>query len=273
MGFDDAAAFVFDSPYYHPLATTLPIPSVYRYADRMREFAGVTAAMLDTQQKTIRDSSLVLHTSEALASDMQDRAGPVLSLPNGVDLEPYLDKPAPPDELSGIRRPRIVYCGAFEKWFDAPLVAEAARQRRNVSFVMIGDTRPLGNALSGHPNIHMTGRIPHDRVAAFLCHADIGLIPFKPDGPEGLVEAINPLKLYEYCAAGLPVIAYRSREFERLDAPVSRYESVQGFIEAIDRLLTETGLEPSRRDERIRWAAGHSWDKRAEALEAAIASL
>ena len=271
-GFDRAAALVFDSPFYHPLVSALAIPGVYRYADRMSKFAGVTQAMLDMQERVIREAALVIYTADALAADLAQRSGPVLNLPNGVDLEPYLvtqDEPAP---LAPLPRPRVVYSGAFEAWFDAELVAEAAQRMPGVQFVLIGDAAALRHRFSNLPNIHMTGRIPHEQVAPFLQHCDVGIIPFRRDGDNGLVEAINPLKLYEYCAAGLPVVAYRSPEFDRLEAPVIGYDTLDGFVAGMERALADAAHDAVRTNQRI-WAAEHSWSGRAAALDEAIKSI
>ena len=235
----------------------------------MSKFAGDVQAMLDMQERVVREAALVIYTADALAADLAQRSGPVLNLPNGVDLEPYLlahDEPAP---LAPLRRPRVVYSGAFEAWFDAELVAEAAQRMPSVQFVLIGDAAALRHQFSSLPNIHMTGRIPHEQVAPFLQHCDVGIIPFRRDGENGLVEAINPLKLYEYCAAGLPVVAYRSPEFDRLGAPVLGYDTVDDFVASIERALAESAHDAVRENQRI-WAAEHSWAGRAAAFEAAL---
>jgi hypothetical protein len=46
------------------------------------------------------------------------------------------------------------------------------------------------------------------------------------------------LKLYEYLAAGLPVVATRWRELERLQSPAALCESPEQFVAAIEGAVT-----------------------------------
>ncbi len=78
------------------------------------------------------------------------------------------------------------------------------------------------------------------------------------------------MKVYEYLAAGLPVIA----------TPLPALADVAGVLTAPDadgivRLLDEAlaNDSPERRAERSRAAAAHSWDRRLEEIAAAIDAL
>jgi glycosyltransferase involved in cell wall biosynthesis len=77
----------------------------------------------------------------------------------------------------------------------------------------------------------------------YLRAADVGLIPFDVRNHPTLVHSIHPLKLYEYLAAGLPVVATRWRELERLQSPATLCESIEQFVTAIEGCVTR---EPQR---------------------------
>jgi glycosyltransferase involved in cell wall biosynthesis len=270
-GFSEASVLFFDSPLFFPLAQAAGIRSVYRYADRMSEFNEVTPAMLRLQDRVFQEADLVIHTARALKADFASRTGPSLYLPNGVDVDAYETVGPEPDELSAIPRPRIVYSGAVERWFNSRLVVEAARRMTDVHFVLIGRVSSGYAPLKDQPNIHLLGQKPFSRIPEFLGHCQVGIIPFDKAGMPELVEAINPLKLYEYCAAGLPVVGYQSEEIAALDAPVSTFETANGFVQALRRELASDG--PAKKESRRRWAAAASWDKRTEELEHALDCL
>lgn len=58
--------------------------------------------------------------------------------------------------------------------------------------------------MEAEPNIHLLGHRDHRDLPAALRGADVGLIPYAINE---LTSSIFPMKVYEYLAAGLPVIA------------------------------------------------------------------
>jgi glycosyltransferase involved in cell wall biosynthesis len=73
-------------------------------------------------------------------------------------------------------------------------------------------------AARGLPGIVFTGALPHTAMPAALCAADIGVAPFDAmrHGPLRLGFFWSPLKIYEYMAAGLPVVAPAIPRLSRL---------------------------------------------------------
>jgi glycosyltransferase involved in cell wall biosynthesis len=88
------------------------------------------------------------------------------------------------------------------------------RGRRDVDAVLIGDGPELPRARSeaaGIDGITFTGALPHAQMPACLAAADIGVAPFDTAAHPPLQLAFywSPLKVFEYMAAGLPVVAPR----------------------------------------------------------------
>ena len=69
--------------------------------------------------------------------------------------------------------------------------------------------RACAQAAAGVHGIVFTGALPHDRLPAALAAADIGVAPFDlgAHAPLSLGFYWSPLKIFEYMAAGLPVVA------------------------------------------------------------------
>jgi len=270
-GFENASAFLFDSPYFYPLARALGIKSVYRLADRLQHFPEVTPAMLALQEEVIARSDLVVYTARVLANDLAARSGPALYLPNGVDLRAYARRHPKPPELSSIPTPRVIYSGTVGPWFDAEIVSKAARDCPDIQFIILGKVIVKHPRLESLPNVHFIGEVPFQRVPEFLEHCQASIIPFDVMRMPDLVGGINPLKLYEYCAAGLPVVSYVSEEIDAMAAPIRGYRTHDEFVAGIRAALQDNGEDA--RQQRLAWAQTASWEVRAAALAGAISSL
>ncbi len=191
----------------------------------------------------------------------------VLLLPNGVDLGAF---PVPAGTRAAGDRPTIGYVGALGPWFDVEAVEAAARALPGWSFRLAGQVEdPEVAALAGLPNLETVGEIPFGDVPGFLAGLDVALVPFR-DLP--LTRAVDPVKLYEALAMGLPVVARRLPETERWAEPlVYLYDDPEGFVRQVRRAVAEQSPEIAR--ERRRVAEGESWDRRAATLLESVRAL
>jgi glycosyltransferase involved in cell wall biosynthesis len=250
------------------LARRLRIPLVYDRIDLHAGFPGVPAGIESVEARLIREADLVCATAGALAERPREVSPKVLLLPNGVDLGAF---PAPAAVRGADAAEATVgYVGALGPWFDVEAVAAAARACPQWRFRLAGQVEdPEVAALSGLPNLETVGEIPFTDVARFLAGLDVALVPFR-DLP--LTRAVDPVKLYEALAMGLPVVARRLPETERWAEPlVYLYDDPEGFVRQVRRAVEERSPETAR--ERRRVAEGESWDRRADALLRAVGGL
>ena len=180
-----------------------------------------------------------------------------------------------------------VFAGAFRSWHGAIHLVEAvarlrARGRTDIGAVLIGDgaERPrVMAAAAGIDGILFTGAIPHDRMPAALAAADIGVAPFDigAHAPLSLGFYWSPLKMFEYMASGLPVVA---PAVDRIPSLVEHgregvlYEPSAGHADALGTALAEL-TDPQRRKTmgtaaRDRAVRDYSWAAHCRALETAI---
>ncbi len=267
-GFDRPDLMVIDGPIGAPLIDMLsPRRSVLRLLDRLRGFASTTPAMLGAMERAARRVDLVTYSAKDLSVDVDElQPRQRLHLANGVDAAHFLKLRPIPAEYGSIPEPRAVYVGAMAQWFDFDLVASAARRRPRISFVMIGPADLARRRLPELPNLHVIGARPWAELPGYLQHAAVGLIPFDVRNHRDLVRGVNPLKLYEYAAAGLPVVSMAWPELRKLDAPIELAEDSDGFIDAIDRMVTK----PPSAAALMAFAAQHDWSAVLDRLLSAV---
>ena len=151
------------------------------------------------------------------------------------------------------RRIVIIFVGAFRTWHGVHHLLRAMdqlRERGRDAFhaVLIGDgpERPRAEAevrARGLANVTLLGPRPHDQIPAYLAAADIGVAPFdlSAHAPLALTFYWSPLKVFEYMAAGLPVVAPdipRLRAVIRPDEDGLLYHAArpEALADALERL-------------------------------------
>jgi glycosyltransferase involved in cell wall biosynthesis len=248
------------------LSRQLGCPLVYDRIDLHAGFPGVPAEIEEVEAELIRAADLVLATASALAERPRALGARVLFLPNAADLRTF--SPRLRDGAPG--EVRIGYVGALGPWFDSEALRHAARAFPDWRFRLAGRVEaPEVAALSGLPNVELAGEIPFREVPGFLAGLGVALVPFR-DLP--LTRAVDPVKLYEALAMGLPVVARRLPETERWSEPlVYLYETPEDFVRQVRRAVEEDS--PERRAERSRAAQSESWDRRSEELLSELRSF
>ena len=153
-----------------------------------------------------RRADVVLACSSTLtgiASQWNDRTHHV---PNAVE-PPGPPLPVPP-ELEQLPRPIYGYAGTLhESRLDIDLIVAAARAGPPATFAFLGPDLLSPSArreLFSPPNVRYLGVQPHSRVRAFLEGFDVCLIPHRVTE---FTRSLDPLKLYEYLAAGRPIVS------------------------------------------------------------------
>lgn len=210
--------------------------TVLRIADWNPGFRAVPAPILEMERKLLSEADLVITSAKALEERLRSFRGgrPLCTIRNGVDISFWSAPSESPPEYRHIPFPRAVYVGAFDDWFDLPLLEELARALPYVSFVMIGASDRIQSLVKDRlPNIYWLGVRPRNQVRAYLHDAQVGMIPFKRNE---LIECVCPLKLYEYMACGLKVVSTRWEELERMNSPA---RLANGTAEWIDFLREE----------------------------------
>jgi len=266
FGFSEVDVLLVDSPSLAGLQKHVKARVMgYRATDLYGEQIGVD--INDIERELALRADFLIGTSvpvmDRLSSLAPSKA--VYLLENGVDYD-FFSKPMnPPPEYGEILPPRLVYAGAFDDRFGYAVVTTLADTLPHANVVLIGPyPKDASRLLGGRGNLHLLGPRSYARLPAYFQHADIGLLPLS-NHPAN--DGRSPMKLYEYGASGLPVVASRTIELARRNLDFTRLaNSPREFAEQVGRLLenSEERFEISRFAKAA--SASHSWTRIAERL-------
>jgi len=235
------------------------------------------AAVRAAERELLRRSDLVLVNSTALVSDKSMMAKRVELLYSGVDVEHFRRALDPhtviPEDLARLPKPVIGFLGAVDRYkVDVQLVHYCATHSPNMTFALIGpvgwsgDTTP--HDLPQAPNLVYLGRREYHTLPAYLKGCAVAMIP---NARNAYTLPNFPMKLFEYFAAGKPVVATRLPALEPFAELVSLAETPEAFRLQLLQALRDNS--PTATEARLAVARQHSWPACAERVEGLLAAL
>jgi glycosyltransferase involved in cell wall biosynthesis len=238
---------------------------VYHCADDYANVHGFPNTLPVLEAELCRQADLVVTTSETLCDARRQFNPNTHWVPNGADIEHFSQRPPVAPDVSDLLKPIVGFVGGLSEWVDIDLIGQLADARPSWSFVLIGPHGTAVSPLRNRPNIRLLGPRQYKSLPAYMAAMDVGLIPFKRSP---VTYHADPIKAYEYLAAGLPVVATDMPALRRLAHVIRLADSLDGFLTQIDAALREG--RDARSAERRAEAARHSWDSRFKAIDALL---
>lgn len=236
---------------------------VYYCVDDHAEFSGYNKEqVLNDEEDLCRRADLVVTTSLALQEAKKHLNPNTILVPHGVDYEHFAQAVsndlAVPKDIADIGHPRLGFFGLIRDWVDLGLLGEVARRRPDWHIVLLGDSTVDLSVYKNLSNMHFLGRKPYEELPAYCRQFDVGLIPFQVNE---LTRAVNPIKLREYLAAGLPVVSTPMPEVEQYNQLISIADSADAFMTAVEAALAD---DPTHQKTKARTLAmrGETWSEK-----------
>jgi UDP-galactopyranose mutase len=216
------------------------------------------------ENRVLARADVVFAWSEPIRERLAARHPNVRLATAAVELEP-LEAVA---ETPGEER-TAVFAGALGFRFDERLAAEAARLLPDWTLLLAGPADDeASRALTGLPNVQLTGRFEHGDLPALLARGAVALIPYRRNA---FTDMLVPVKLVEYLAAGRPVVSTPMRAAEGFADVVTFASGAEPFAEAVRSAARDDSPEARRR--RLERVRPYSWERRIDELEAAIEAV
>ena len=243
----------------------------YDFNDHPLQFAGVPAWAEGSLARALARADFVIAVSAHYARQLATRVtAPVVLLGNGVEYAHFATpRGAASPALAAVPRPRVGYMGKVSHFLDFD-VLERLAAAGDFELVILGplpdETRASVDRLRRAPHAHVLGEVPYADVPAALAALDVALIPFRAN--DRFTVGINPNKLYQYWAAGLPIVSSPMSDIATEGRTLSFAATPDAFVAAVRERLAAP-CDPAAARARAR---AHDWDAIADRLDAMLAS-
>ena len=249
----------------------------FDYIDDAFGFTDLPDYIHDLWLTTLQAADVITVTSPTLNRIVRhaapSEASKVHTVTNGVEYEKFTQsQPEPPPlDLPPGDTPLIGYIGSVYPWLDFDLLEEILKSLRASTLVLVGREHPevgrMISRLSTYENFLSLGTRPYADVPKYLRRFEVGIIPFRKTR---LTAAVNPVKLYEYSACGLPTVTTDfSPDLAGFEDLIYVAHSRREFITHLGSAL-ERAKDELFRNELMRFARQNDWDRKASAIRTLI---
>lgn len=234
------------------------------------------STMSEFERRMLAKADLVIVVSPKLFENKKAFNNETYLVPNAVDYKIYSkamdSNTTPPDEMLRLTRPIIGYSGLVAGKLDFKLLNLLSRIKSNWSIVLIGtiDARHCSEdiqKLKQAKNVYLLGNKDISQVPNYIKMFDVCLAPYRVNEHS---HNMSPLKIYDYLAAGKPIVTTDFPAARSFDKVIYVSESRKQFIQYVEQALAEH--DPSLKLKRQKIASQNTWDDRIEQISQLIQS-
>lgn len=268
------AVFMIFSPYllsWIPYLKSKGVKIIYWCLDRWEKL-GWPDVPFETEIALIKQADGLLATAKPLQKFIQQHTVQCCQwIPNGFPLEAFssdqqpqkaaLESNIPSDWKKGQALTFIYWGNLANHWLNWDWLVKIVQKHPEWQFNLIGNVREPVKSQMSYPNIAFLGEKENTALMQYGRLADFGVIHFMENEA---IEAVNPVKVYEYLACGLPVISTPMPELYQMPGvfQAKRLDEVEA---AVQQILDMTSEEKMTLDKaRQNFLATASWESRAK---------
>lgn len=273
----NAVIFAYHARAWRYLSAIADIAVYYFPSDAYSEYLGNSAEerqSLDDDDRAVAERArAVFPVSRRLAERYRSYHKFVRVLPNCVQIEEF--SKTVPDRLSLPHVPRVILVAKLNLQFQYDILIQLAESNR-FQIVVAGELVPMPDetrikveSFLKHRSVEWVGRKHPSEIPQLIQSCDAGICPYDAGNPT--VQYASSLKLMEYLAAGLPVVATHIDSMEPFREHILFPRTISEWPDAVEQALHDDN--PWKARERREVAAKYSWDKRAAEVYEMVANF
>lgn len=245
---------------------------VYEYIDELEVFGFHCPRMVEDHHGLVRSADVVVASADRLHASVRVARRDAVLAPNGVMPEDFSPRAAgeAPQDLSRILadgRPVVGYYGALARWLDYELLNHLSLAAPELSFVIIGPDHDGSAArIAPRPNVHVLGERPYVELVRYSRRFDVAIIPFEVSD---VTRSTSPVKLFEYMAAGAPIVSTPMDECRKYRS-VTVAGGAEAFLQAVRAAIGRRG-DPVYQALLAREVHENTWGSRVDAILSRLA--
>lgn len=255
----EAPAVIVTIPSALPLAEKIARGQlIYYRSDNHGAFFEAPPYIMRCEKRLLAEAKVVAYSSKTL---MQDEfhlvGGKAIYLEHGVDPALFHPGVTPDPEILNLPAPRMGFLGSLRGHaVDFDLLGSLAEAMPNASVILMGDQPDHLGALKQHKNIHILPGRAHHEMPQCWAALSVAILPYKRTP---WTDAIDPIKLREILAVGLPIAATAIPAACAYGARIEIADFPADFPHAVRSALSRCEPLPVPRIP--------SWDKQCESFE------
>jgi glycosyltransferase involved in cell wall biosynthesis len=265
-------AYVWHPLFQREVSLLGDVPLVYHAYDKYDHYDG-SENLREQEEWLARRADLCVAPSTELANYLRGLgARHVLELPHAVDVNLFRPSVAIAPELASVPKPIIGLVARINEVLDSETLRHVATSRPDWSIVFVGpaiftsDTkRKAFEALCELPNVYHFGQRPRPDIPSWMCGFDVGLMCYDREAWGAYVQ---PIKMYEYLACGLPIVSTSITAARELSRYIRCCNTLEDWIPQLGGAIQEQ--TPDLVGQRLAFVKSNSWEQRVAVLDASL---
>lgn len=255
-----------------PIIEAIPNKTVwYHILDKIDIFSGFCEEYSRLHDVLVQKADVVTYVAHELLYCIKNRDNAIY-LPNGCNTNDFLvniHEGYVPNNIKNIinqGKKIIGYYGYIAPWFDMEMIYRLAEKNEDWIFLIIGECIHNFEQYS-HERIILLGRQLYAELADYAKYFDVSIIPFEVSH---MMDCVSPIKFFEYCALGLPVVSSYMKEMDQYKGrTVFLANNYDEFVYYVNEALKPEVRELAKEQGKI-IADENTWAKRVELIEPSL---